>query len=99
VAVTDAVERFGTTATNRQVLVFTDSLVALAALSKGRASSPALLRGQRCVAAVLLSTGVIPTWRYVASELNAADRPSRTIIATGSTVTGSGASATACVDS
>ena len=57
-----------------RLLVFTDSTVALFALSKGR---PVLLRRTRAVAALLLATGIRPYYRYIPSALNPADRPSR----------------------
>lgn len=60
-----------------RLLVFTDSTVALFALSKGRSSSPVLLRRTRAVAALLLATGIRPYYRYIPSALNPADRPSR----------------------
>ena len=60
-----------------RLLVFTDSTVALLTLSKGRSSSPVLLRRTRGVAALLLATGIRPYYRYIPSALNPADRPSR----------------------
>ncbi len=58
-------------------LLLTDSTAALGALTKGRSSSFALLRCVRRVSATLLATGVRPLYRYVESEANPADRPSR----------------------
>ena len=60
-----------------RVLFFTDSLVTLGAFSKGRSSVHALLQLCRRVAAISLATGIRPAWRYVPSELNFADGPSR----------------------
>ena len=54
-----------------------DSMVALGCLSKGRSSSPALLRLARIVAAHSALFGLRLLFRYVASELNVADGPSR----------------------
>lgn len=62
-----------------RLLLYTDSTVALFALSKGRSSSPVLLRRTRAVAALLLATGIRPYYRYIPSALNPADRPSRFI--------------------
>lgn len=60
-----------------RLLVFTDSTVALFGLSKGRSSSPDLLRRTRSVAAILLATGIRPYYRYITSARNPADHPSR----------------------
>ena len=61
----------------RRVLLFVDSMVALGALGKGRSSSPALLRLCRQVTAITLATRMMPFCRYIPSELNPADGPSR----------------------
>ena len=65
------------TSWRRRILVFTDSLVALGAASKGRSSSPPLLRLCRQLAAVCLTYGIIFRYRYIASEVNPSDGPSR----------------------
>ena len=61
----------------RRVLIFVDSMVGLGALSKGRSSSTPLLRLCRQAAACCLAFGLIPMYRYIASEHNPADGPSR----------------------
>ena len=61
----------------KRYLIFVDSMVALGALSKGRSSAPALLRLCRQAAAVMLTFGIRGMFRYVASEINVADGPSR----------------------
>ena len=60
-----------------RALIFTDSTVALGALTKGRSSSPPLLRLCRQAAAVILAFEIRPLLRYVPSELNISDGPSR----------------------
>ena len=62
---------------NRKFLCFTDSMVVLGALGKGRSSSPPLLRLCRRAAAMRLILGIRIFLRYVASEVNVADWPSR----------------------
>ena len=61
----------------RRVLILIDSTAALGALCKGRSSSPALLRLCRQVAAYSLAFGFLVVGRYIASEVNPADGPSR----------------------
>lgn len=61
-------------------VLLTDSTVALNVLTKGRSSSPRLLRVMRRISALLLATGVRPHYRYVESEANPADLPSRCVI-------------------
>ena len=61
----------------RRVLIATDSLVTLGVLVKGRSSSAPLLAVAREAAAVQLVCGIRPYWRWVASEHNWADGPSR----------------------
>ena len=61
----------------RRVLLFTDSLVALGCLSKGRSSAPMLLSVCRIVAAACLVLRIKLYLRWVPSELNYADWPSR----------------------
>ena len=60
-----------------RILFFTDSLVTLGCFSKGRSSAHQLLQLCRRVAAIVLAKGIRPAWRYVPSELNFADGPSR----------------------
>ena len=60
-----------------RVLIFIDSMVGLGALAKGRSSSPPLLRLCRQMAAVALAYEMIVMYRYIPSELNPADGPSR----------------------
>ena len=74
--------RLGVGFDSRFVLL-TDSTVALGVLTKGRSSSPALLRVMRRISAVLLATGVRPHYRYVESEVNPADAPSRSVVRVG----------------
>ena len=57
--------------------LFSDSLVAVGALSKGRSSSPTLLRRLRSVSAWLLASGMRLLLSWIPSELNPADEPSR----------------------
>ena len=61
----------------RRVLIFTDSMATLGAMGKGRSSAPAFLRLCRQVTAISLAFGILPIMRYIASELNPADGPSR----------------------
>lgn len=57
--------------------LYSDSLVAVGALSKGRSSSPTLLRRLRSVSAWLLASGMRLLLSWIPSELNPADEPSR----------------------
>jgi len=59
------------------ILVITDSLVVLGALGKGRSRSRALLRLCRRMAGLLLATGCTLYLRYVETDRNPADGPSR----------------------
>ena len=61
----------------RRVLIAVDSLVTLGVLARGRSASPALLALARQAGAILLACGIRPIWRWVASEHNYADGPSR----------------------
>ena len=61
----------------KRILIFTDSLVALGCLSKGRSSAPSLLSVCRIVAAGCLVLRLRLYLRWVPSELNYADWPSR----------------------
>ena len=62
---------------DRRHLVISDSLVAIGVIAKGRSSSPPLLRLARAAAAVQMVLGVRPYMRWVESERNWADGPSR----------------------
>jgi hypothetical protein len=68
------------------VLLFTDSSVALSTLTKGRSASFALLRCVRRCSALLLATGVRPLYRFVESEGNPSDLPSRSVLPRGARV-------------
>ena len=52
-------------------------MVALGALCKGRSSAPPLLRLCRQAAAIIMAMDIRPLLRYIASEVNPADGPSR----------------------
>ena len=54
-----------------------DSMAALGVISKGRSSSPPLLRLARQLAAYCISFGFLLYPRYIPSEINPADGPSR----------------------
>ena len=58
-------------------LVLTDSMSAILAFSKGRSSSGAMNRVCRQLSALLFATGMRFAVRWVPSELNPADAPSR----------------------
>jgi hypothetical protein len=60
-----------------RVLILVDSMVALGSLAKGRSSSPPLLRLCRQAAAVIMAMDIRPMLRYIPSEVNPADGPSR----------------------
>ena len=62
---------------DRRVLIFTDSLVTLGVLTKGRSSSWPLLRLAREACAYQLILGIRPYWRYIETSRNIADGPSR----------------------
>ena len=62
---------------HRRVILFTDSLVALGVLQKGRSSARTLLHLSRQAAAVIFACGLKLYVRWVASEDNVADGPSR----------------------
>ena len=61
----------------RKVLVLMDSMAALGVIGKGRSSSPPLLRLARQRAAYELAFDIYLTVRYIPSEVNPADGPSR----------------------
>ena len=60
-----------------RILMLTDSMSCAMALSKGRSSKRGLCRISRIIAAHVLSTGSQLALRWIASELNPADAPSR----------------------
>jgi hypothetical protein len=62
---------------NSKVLVFSDSTSALGALAKGRSSAPAMIRISRQLASISLGLGIRLFGRYVRSEENWSDGPSR----------------------
>ena len=78
-AVADAVRWATRTAANRRcrVLVQTDSAVTVGAIRKGRSSRPNLLRVCRRLAALTLAEEVALLVRWVPTDANWADRPSR----------------------
>lgn len=61
----------------RRVLLFTDSTVAALAVSKGRSSSFQILRRLRYLSSLVLASGLQLFCRWLPSELNPADGPSR----------------------
>ena len=61
----------------KRLLCFTDSLVTLGVLTKGRSSSWPLLRLAREAACYQLVLGLRPYWRYIETDRNIADGPSR----------------------
>ena len=64
-------------AIGRRVWMLSDSTVVVGAVSKGRSSSPSILRRLRHLSAWLLAAGLQLRVTYVPSELNPADEPSR----------------------
>lgn len=54
-----------------------DSLVVLHSLCRGRSSSRKMRRTLMRLNSLLLVSGLQPTWAYVSTHLNPADRPSR----------------------
>lgn len=65
------------TSVNHRLLILSDSQVVVGAANKGRSSSRPLLRRLRALAALVLASGVRVTLRWVPSEVNPADGPSR----------------------
>lgn len=57
--------------------MLSDSQVAVGALTKGRTSSHTLLCRLRPICALLLAAGIQLFTRWIRSELNPADEPSR----------------------
>jgi hypothetical protein len=60
-----------------RLLLLTDSTVCFYSLLKGRSSAPPLLRCLRSLSALLLASGMTLVPRWIPSELNPADAPSR----------------------
>jgi hypothetical protein len=60
-----------------RLMILSDSQVAVGCCSKGRTSSPTLLRRLRPLAALLLASGLQLFLRWIPSHLNPADEPSR----------------------
>jgi hypothetical protein len=61
----------------RRLLLISDSQVAIGALMKGRSSAPEILRGCRKAASMALAFGLTYYLRYVPTDRNHADGPSR----------------------
>ena len=62
---------------HKRVLIFSDSMVSIGTLSKGRSGSWSLLRLARMACSVVLACGFKAYYRYVESKRNHADGPSR----------------------
>ena len=62
---------------NKRFIHLTDSLVCLHALSRGRTSSRKLRRALSKINALVLAACLHPSWSYIHTSLNPADRPSR----------------------
>lgn len=60
-----------------RLLLLTDSAVVAGALAKGRSSAFGILRIQRHIAAALLSSAVALSVRWIGTDFNPADAPSR----------------------
>jgi hypothetical protein len=65
------------TCIGRRLFCFSDSMVVVGAVAKGRSSSPDLLRRLRFVSCVGLAAGLALSVRWVPTDLNPADEPSR----------------------
>ena len=63
--------------TSKRLLHLTDSLVCLHALSRGRTSSRKLRRTLTKINALVLASCLHPSWGYIHTSINPADRPSR----------------------
>lgn len=61
----------------KRFLMFSDSMVTIGVLTKGRSSSWPLLRLAREAAAYQLVLRIRPYWRYIETQRNIADGPSR----------------------
>jgi hypothetical protein len=62
---------------HRRLLLVSDSQVAVGCLTKGRSSSHILLRRLRTISSLLLSSGLRLFCRWIPTEINPADEPSR----------------------
>jgi hypothetical protein len=62
---------------HHRVALLTDSMVVAGAVTKGRSSSPDLLRRLRSLAALQLASGLRLFLRWIPSASNPADGPSR----------------------
>ena len=62
---------------HKRVAIMTDSVVSMAALQKGRSSATALLRLARVACGIALVLGIKGCYRWVPSQWNMADGPSR----------------------
>ena len=60
-----------------RVMLLSDSQVAVGCMAKGRTSSHVLLRRMRSIASHVLASGINVYCRWIPSELNPADEPSR----------------------
>ena len=63
--------------TGKRVMLLSDSQVAVGCMSKGRSSSHVLLRRMRNIASHVMASGIHVYCRWIPSELNPADEPSR----------------------
>ena len=61
----------------KRVLLLCDNQVVVAALSKGRSSAPTLVSPLRRLCCLVLAGGLRVSYRWIPSELNPADGPSR----------------------
>jgi hypothetical protein len=62
---------------NKRVMMMNDSQVTVGVMSKGRTSSHILLRRMRSISAHILASGIEVYTRWIPSQLNPADKPSR----------------------
>ncbi len=62
---------------HRRWLFLSDSVASILGAGKGRSSRPGMCRALRQVCALVLCTGIVLNVRWIPSELNDADRPSR----------------------
>ena len=66
-----------------RIVVQSDSAAAVCALRKGRSSRPGMRRQCRKIAALTLAHGITAEFRWVATDRNMADQPSRGLAAPG----------------
>ena len=62
---------------HKRVVIMTDSVVSMGVLQKGRSSATALLRLARVACGISLALGIRGYYRWVPSQWNMADGPSR----------------------